>query len=393
MPQSAMPQSATPPQLRRRAAGRVIGGVAGGIADHLQVDVLRVRVAFVVLAALGGAGILAYGLLWVFTQPGDDAVAAPAGERRRAAGLALLGLAAAGVASILVDGRIGAVAAPVLVVALVWREADTSRVRRSRPGALTVARVLAGVTLVVLGLGVVVLAQVDLGAVRTGVLAVLATLLGVVLLSVPFWLRLGRELTAERRARIRTEERSEIASHLHDSVLQTLALIQKPAQQPQEVARLARAQERDLRAGLFDTQAPAGSSFAAELRRIAAEVEDDHGVAVRPVTVGDSAVSETSAAVLGATREAMVNAAKHSGADRVDVYAEVEEQGMSVFVRDRGQGFDPAKVAADRHGLQRSVRERMARHGGKAEVISSTGRGTEIQLSVPLERAPGRSGD
>ncbi len=393
-----MPQSATPPpQLRRRAAGRVIGGVAGGIADHLQVDVLRVRVAFVVLAALGGAGILAYGLLWVFTQPGDDAVAAPAGARRRAAGLALLGLAAAGVASMLVDGRIGAVAAPVLVVAagvaLVWREADTSRVRRSRPGALTVARVLAGVTLVVLGLGVVVLAQVDLGAVRTGVLAVLATLLGVVLLSVPFWLRLGRELTAERRARIRTEERSEIASHLHDSVLQTLALIQKQAQQPQEVARLARAQERDLRAWLFDTQAPAGSSFAAELRRTAAEVEDDHGVAVRLVIVGDSAVSETTAAVLGAAREAMVNAAKHSGADRVDVYAEVEEQGMSVFVRDRGQGFDPAKVAADRHGLQRSVRERMARHGGKAEVISSTGRGTEIRLSVPIERAPERFGD
>ncbi|WP_241248975.1 ATP-binding protein [Rhodococcus sp. X156] len=385
-----MPTATSTPALRRRTGARVIGGVAGGVAEHLGVDVFRVRVVFVLLAALGGAGVVGYGLLWIFTRPGDDVAPAPPGERRRALGLAVIGLALAGVMSMLLSGSAGALA-PLLVIsvgaALVWQEADAGRGLRTRPKMLTLARVVAGVTLVVVGFAVVVLGQLDLGALRAGVLAVLATLLGVALLSVPFWLRLARDLAEERRVRIRSEERADIASHLHDSVLQTLALIQKQAHSPTEVSRLARAQERDLRSWLFSEESsddPAAPTLAACLRAVAAEVEDDHGVTIRPVIVGDADLTAELRALCAAAREAMVNAAKHAGVQEVDVFAEVEEQRVSVFVRDRGKGFDPEAVAADRHGLQRSVHDRMVRHGGTAEVISAPGRGTEVRLGLPL---------
>lgn len=374
-----------PAPLQRRTGARVIGGVAGGVADHLQVDPLKVRIAFVVLAAFGGAGVLGYGALWVLAPPATDTGELSRGERRRAVGLAVLGVGFAVSITLAIDGQLAAALVPVGLVALgaalVWHEADGVV---SRPSSLTLARVLGGATLVVVGLSVVVLAQVDLGAVRTGVLAVLATLLGVVLLTVPFWLRLGRALTEERRARIRTEERAEITSHLHDSVLQTLALIQRQAEQPQEVARLARGQERELRAWLFDSPGASKATVGAALAAAAAQVEDDHGVAVRPVVVGDAPLDAATSALVAATREAMVNAAKHSGAAQVDVYAEVETHQVAVFVRDRGLGFDPAQVPPDRHGLAGSVHERMARHGGSATVASAPGAGTEVRLRVPL---------
>ncbi|WP_397517754.1 sensor histidine kinase [Rhodococcus oxybenzonivorans] len=390
------------PRLERRAAGRVVGGVAGGIADQLGVDVLKVRVVFAALAALAGAGIVAYGLLWIFTSAGADTEKPSASERRRAIGLIAIGLAGASALSWLFSGRAGSVIAPIIVVAvgaaLVWREFDSEGPRTviglpQRPTVLTWARVLGGVTLIVSGLGVVILAQVDLEALRSSLLAVVVTLVGAGLLTVPLWLRLWRALGAERAARIRNEEREEIASHLHDSVLQTLALIQKQADHPQEVARLARGQERELRKWLFGGGDADQSSLAEALRIIAGEVEDQHGVTVRPVTVGDVPLDvegtgeglskESFTALLGATREALVNAAKHSGETDINLFAEAEREQVSVFVRDRGVGFDIEEVPPDRQGLAKSIRGRIDRRGGHVDVRSAPGKGTEVRISMP----------
>ncbi|MBO0855699.1 MAG: PspC domain-containing protein, partial [Nocardia sp.] len=260
------------PRLRRRSGGRVIGGVAGGLADHLGVDVFKVRIAFVFLAALMGAGIAAYGLLWISTARGAEGPPPSASERRQAVGLVLLGLALSVAMAWLFDGTAARVVAPIIVVAvgaaLVWREFDSDGPRSvlglpAKPTVLTWTRVLAGATLIVVGLGVVVLARIDLGALGSALIAVAVTLVGVGLLTVPLWLRMMRALNAERAARIRNSEREEIASHLHDSVLQTLALIQRQADDPQEVVRLARGQERELRKWLFEDPMPVESSLAA----------------------------------------------------------------------------------------------------------------------------------
>ncbi|MDG3008921.1 PspC domain-containing protein [Rhodococcus sp. D2-41] len=388
----------SPRPLVRRSGGRVLGGVAGGLADHLGVDAFKVRVAFMLLSALAGAGICAYGLLWILTKPGGDTAPAPAAERRRALGLLALGIGFAIASSWLFSGTAASVIVPVIVVAagaaLVWREFDANGPRSligmpRNPTVLTWARVVGGVSLVVLGLGVVVLARVDLASLRSSLLAVVVTLIGVGLLTVPIWLRTMRVLGEERAARIRNEEREEIASHLHDSVLQTLALIQKQADRPQEVARLARSQERELRKWLFGGGETAHAGLAEALRMISGEVEDQYGVAIAPVTVGDLAFEPGRpqpevVAVVGAAREALVNAAKHSGVSKVDLYAEVESDRVSVFVRDRGRGFDPETVDEDRQGLARSIRGRVERRGGKVQVRSSPGKGTEVRIVMPL---------
>ncbi len=378
--------------------GRVVGGVAGGLADHLGIDVTKVRVAFTVLAALGGVGIVAYGMLWMFVPPGSDDVRPEPGERRRAVGLAVMGLALAIGLSWLFSGGAASVITPVLVVAvgaaLVWREFDAEGPRSvfglpAKPTVLAWARVLGGLTLVVTGLGVIVLAQVDVAALRSSLLAVVVTLIGATLLSVPLWIRMWRALESERAARVRNEEREEIASHLHDSVLQTLALIQKQAADQQEVLRLARSQERELRRWLFGGDESPRTSLAEALRTIAGEVEDQYGVSVVPVIVGDVAPEdddispEAVTAVLGATREALVNAAKHAQVENVDLFAEVEPDQVSVFVRDRGVGFDPDTVSADRQGLARSIRTRIERRGGRTVVKSNPGKGTEIRIHMP----------
>ncbi len=348
-----------PAPYQRRGGGRIVGGVAGGLADHLGVDVFKVRVAFALLAASAGAGIAAYGLIWMFTPAGEDTAHPSAAERQRVLGLAAIGLGLAVGLAWLLSGTAASVIVPVIVVvigaALVWREFDSEGPRTAlglpkHPSVLSWARVVGGATLIVLGLAVVVLARVDLAALRSSLLAVVVTLVGVGLLTVPIWLRTWRALGAERSARIRNDEREEIASHLHDSVLQTLALIQKQSDQPHEVMRLARGQERELRKWLFDGGDTDNSSLADALKTISGEVEDQHGVTVRPITVGDvhllpddieSGLSrESFTALLGATREALVNAAKHSGETNIDLFAETEPEQVSVFVRYRGTGFD-----------------------------------------------------
>jgi signal transduction histidine kinase len=198
-----------------------------------------------------------------------------------------------------------------------------------------------------------------------------------------------RGLAEERAERIRSQERAELAAHLHDSVLQTLTLVQKWAGDPTEVAALARRQERELRAWLAGNgSSPAGSSFAAALRAAAEEVEDGHRVKVEVVAVGDRPLDEGAEAVVAATREALTNAAKFApGAGAVTVYAEAEADRLQVFVHDRGPGFEPTSVPADRRGLRESIVGRMERHGGRAEIRSTPGQGTEVELV--LERAAG----
>ena len=217
-------------------------------------------------------------------------------------------------------------------------------------------------------------------------MAIIATVLG--LLVVPWFVRLGSSLSLERAARIREQERAEVAAHLHDSVLQTLALIQKRAGDPREVAGLARQQERELRSWLLERPDPGeGASVAAALERAAAEVEELHRVPIEVVTVGDAPLNGRLEAIVQAAREAMTNAAKFASSERVDLYAEVEPDRVEVFVRDRGVGFDPDGIPPDRRGVRDSIVGRMERHNGHAAVNSSLGEGTEVELV--MERGVG----
>jgi signal transduction histidine kinase len=203
----------------------------------------------------------------------------------------------------------------------------------------------------------------------------------------PWLLRLSSDLSEEREARVRSEERADVAAHLHDSVLQTLALIQKNASDAPTVARLARSQERDLRAWLFES-APAGDrTLAGALREVVREIEDTYGVDVELVTVGDVDLDEPLAPIVAATREAVTNAARHAGTPVVDIYCEVSPTALEVFVRDRGAGFDPQSVPADRQGVRSSILARMTRHGGSAEIRSTAQTGTEVRLTLPRQES------
>jgi signal transduction histidine kinase len=234
-----------------------------------------------------------------------------------------------------------------------------------------------------------------LAAARQVVIAGVLGVLGFAITLGPWLVRIASDLGAERTARIRSQERADVAAHLHDSVLQTLALIQSSAADPSQVARLARAQERDLREWMYgEAAAGASGTIARAVRAAAAEVEDHHGVPVEVVTVGDAPMTEPLGALVAAAREAMVNAARHSGAARVDVYAETVGNEVEVFVRDRGRGFEAAAVPADRLGVRRSIVDRMQRHGGEATVSSGVGGGTEVRLCMPTSVAvPGGAGE
>jgi signal transduction histidine kinase len=224
--------------------------------------------------------------------------------------------------------------------------------------------------------------------------ASLAVLVGVALIAGPYLVRMTQDLSAERLARIRAQERAEVAAHVHDSVLHTLTLIQRNAEDPREVARLARAQERELRAWLYRPEGNGKddepATLADAVRRAAAEVEDAHGVPVEVVCVGDCPLDERLVAQMQAAREAMVNAAKYGGNEPVQVYAEVEESRVFVSVRDRGPGFDLNDVPSDRMGVRESIIGRMRRNGGEARLRSAPGGGTEVELEMDRSQGPGR---
>ena len=243
-----------------------------------------------------------------------------------------------------------------------------------------VGRFFVGAALVVGG-GLVFLWLNDaLQPARDVLLAVVVVVVALTLILAPWWLRLVRGLTAERTERIRSQERAEVAAHLHDSVLQTLALMQKRVDDPREIAALARRQERELRAWLNGRRAAGEVTVALALEAVAAEVEEAHGVPIEVVAVGDAPLDERAQALVAAAREALVNAAKFAPGGPVALYAEVDPERIEVFVRDRGPGFDPAAVPADRRGVSESIVGRMERHGGRAVVHTAPGEGTEIEL-------------
>jgi signal transduction histidine kinase len=391
-----MSASAAAP-LRRDPARGVLAGVAAGLARRLGIDPLIVRVGFIAASAAGGFGLALYLLGWA-VMPGEEGEKAPV-ERiagRRETWLVVAGMMLLALAALLLLRKWGiwfsdAIVWPVILAAaggaLIWRQSTddepTGDRAAPRPPPISLpgdasGRVFVGAALVVGG-GLVFLWLNDaLQPARDVLLAVVVVLVAATLILAPWWLRLVRGLTAERTERIRSQERAEVAAHLHDSVLQTLALMQKRVDDPREVAALARRQERELRAWLNGRRAAGERTVALALESAAAEVEEAHGVPVEVVAVGDAPLDERAEALVAAAREAMVNAAKFAGP--VALYAEVEPERIEVFVRDRGPGFDPAAVPADRRGVSESIVGRMERHGGQAVVHTAPGEGTEIEL-------------
>jgi signal transduction histidine kinase len=291
----------------------------------------------------------------------------------------------------------------ILGISVLWLQADEAQRERWRHagdrvgigrillgsgGAAAWARLVAGAGLLVSALVLFAAQSGQVSVARDMVVAGVLGMAGRAIVLGPWLFSLASELTDERADRIRTQERADVAAHLHDSVLQTLAMIQRSSGDPATVARLARAQERDLRQWLYGDQAAPAGTLAGALRAIGAEAEDLHSVPVEVVTVGDLPTTAELLPLVGATRESVLNAVRHSGAARVDVYAEVAQDRVDVFVRDRGQGFDLAAVPQDRQGVRGSVIGRMERHGGSAEVRSSPGGGTEVRLSMPVRTQP-----
>ncbi len=402
--------------LRRPRSGRRVAGVCAGLAAHLDVPVGRVRLLFVVSSFAVGAGIALYLWLWATVPAGDPVRAAvesrPAGHGRlaprvrdRAVNVPVtniaLGVLLLLAAALLVAWRAGVDLAvawllPALVVlagaGLAWSQLDAveREAVTASPGRTPVAalRVGGGVLLGTLGVLLLVGQGQGAGELLRAALASLAVLFGIALVLAPLWLRLIRDLGSERAARAREAERADIAAHLHDSVLQTLSLIRARAGDPGAVARLARAQERELRDWLYADRPRAGTSLAAAVGDVAAEVEDRYGVAVDVVTAGDRAPSAGAEPLLAATREALTNAVTH-GRPPVSLYVEIAPDGVEVFVRDRGAGFVVDDVPADRHGVRESVLGRMRRHGGRASVRSGPERGTEVHLTAPAAMLDG----
>jgi signal transduction histidine kinase len=259
-------------------------------------------------------------------------------------------------------------------------------------GWASYARIVVGIVLLVVALMVFAAQNGRFAVARDVVVAGLLGVLGLALVIGPWLFRLVGDLSEERAARVRTEERADVAAHLHDSVLQTLALIQKSSGDATTVARLARAQERELRSWLYDGPRAASETVVGALRTAAAEVDDAHGVPVHVVAVGDTPLTDELSPLVLAAREAMVNAAKHSGADRVDVYAELTDGSAEVYVRDRGRGYDEAAVPADRLGVRNSIVDRMRRHGGTATIRTAPGRGTEVRLRLDAGVVVGAGG-
>ena len=392
-------------ELRRDPGRGVLAGVAAGLAGRFGIDPLIVRVGFIAASFAGGFGLALYLLGWAL-MPGADGGRAPveriAGKRETwlvVAGMTLLALAA-----LLLLREWGiwfsdAIVWPVILTAaggaLIWRQSTAGdEPVADRPPAApaeprtpllelprdALGRVLVGAALVVGGGLVFLWLNGALGAARDVLLAVVVVVVALTLILAPWWLRLVRGLTAERTERIRSQERAEVAAHLHDSVLQTLALMQKRVDDPREVAALARRQERELRAWLNGRRAGGEATVAIALEAAAAEVEEAHGVPVEVVAVGDAPLDERARALVAAAREAMVNAAKFAGDAPVALYAEVEPERIEVFVRDRGPGFDPGAVPDDRRGVRESIVGRMERHGGRAVVHTAPGAGTEVEL-------------
>jgi phage shock protein PspC (stress-responsive transcriptional regulator) len=414
-------------RLRRDSRRAVLGGVCAGFARWLGIDPIITRVGMVVVT-IGSSGAAAVGYLIAWALMPSDA-GEPVRRRDRrgrkgawriAGGVALLVISALLVFRQLniwwSDAVVWPVALAAFGVALLWTltrqqaeqeeesEAEAeARVRDGatqsmpadlRPGAPSepggwwrakrASAIGFGVALV-LGAALLFLWAVGaLNAVSDVALAALVVAIALGLISAPFWWGMAQRLGTERMARARSQERAEVAAHLHDSVLQTLALMQKRAGEPDEVAKLARRQERELRTWLAGGEPARPSERLADaLRAVAEDVEETHGAPVDAIVVGDAPLDERSTALVAASREALTNAAKFaSDAGPVHLYAEIENGSARVFIDDRGPGFDPEAVPDDRRGVRESIIGRMKRHGGRAEIRSAPGEGTEVELNL-----------
>jgi signal transduction histidine kinase/phage shock protein PspC (stress-responsive transcriptional regulator) len=395
--------------LRRDPSRAMLGGVAAGLARRLGVDPRLIRIGVAIATLAGGWGALLYLLLWATLPPSEDAQGvAPRFRTGRSAVEVGLGAALLLLSALLLAREVGLWSSDALVwplvliaggAALLWRQslAGTGHEgetplseappaeRRARRAAI-VSRTSLGVALVLAAGAAFLYFTGALSAARDVVLAALAVAVVLAVIFAPFIARLAGELSEERGRRVREQERAEMAAHLHDSVLQTLALMQQRAEDPREVATLARHQERELRAWLAG-RAPdvVTQTLAGALEAAAGEVEATHRVPVEVVAVGETGLDERGEALVAAAREAMVNAAKHGGPEPVRVFAEAEDGMLAVYVRDRGPGFDPAAVPADRRGVRDSIVGRMARHGGRATIHTTAGAGTEVELVLPRE--------
>ncbi|HET9202377.1 MAG TPA: PspC domain-containing protein [Acidimicrobiia bacterium] len=377
--------------LRRRGGDRVVAGVAGGVADALGVSDAFVRAAFVTLSTVWGLGILVYMAIWLVTVDRVEDTEPEMVELQQALGL---GIAFAGLMILL--GTMGLWPSNVLVIIVGALAFGTAALTdRNMPGPLAALidptvekpgrlRMLFGVALLIGGLAVFAANVGPLYEIGPVLLSVALTGVGIFIAFGPWVARLAIDLGTERRERIRQEERAEMAAHLHDSVLQTLALIQR-SDDPARMSILARHQETELRDWLYGNAPLEGADLiSTALKDAARKVEADHQVPVDVVVVGDHTLNESTRALLGAANEAMVNAAKHSGADRISLYFEAENGSLAVYVTDQGRGFEPAGIAMDRRGIAESIRARVERAGGEAHIDSEPGEGTEVILRMPV---------
>jgi signal transduction histidine kinase len=398
--------------LRRTEDNRVLGGVCGAVSRATGIDVTWVRIGFVLACIASGIMIFVYTVAWLMipmegqsTNIYSRAIKDKHGVRLVLAVEVPLLILMQVLASTLHVAYIGFISWPTLLAAglvvLIWRNANESEKDfidqevvpllgndfHGKRRHLLVLRVVVGVVFGGIGIALLVEGHTTMAALRPVGGAALVVAAAIIVFG-PWWLTLVRDLIAERQARVRAEERAQMAAHVHDSVLQTLALIQRSSDDPQNVVRLARAQERELRAWLFEGRSPGVISEDATMlgegiALLQRQVEADHGIAVQVVVVGDCELDEPLRALLDAAREATVNAAKWSGADQVSIFAEVESETVELYVRDRGQGFDRASVPEDRRGIAQSIESRVARFGGEAVIRSAPGEGAEVQLFMP----------
>ncbi len=375
--------------IPRSTDNRVLAGVAGGLGSRTGIEPDLIRAAFVVLTFAGGIGAVLYAIGWVLARDGTAEEAEPLEPRQQAA----VGIMFAG--SLLLLRSIGlwfgdTIVFPVAlfafgVAAIIARRFGEDRDWLARitsdSGADSKVRVVIGAVLVVGG-ATILLGSID-AIEQAGIvaLAVAVTAAGLFLVLGPWVLRLVNDLSAERRERIRSDERAEVAAHLHDSVLQTLSLIQR-TEDPRRMSTLARAQERELRSWLYDTGGTPGK-LRATIRQHASRVEHEYNVPIEVVAVGaDAAMTDRIQALAQAVGEAITNAAKHSGSEKVSVFLEGDGDQIEVFVADQGVGFDPERVPEDRQGITSSIIGRMKRSGGGAEIVSTEGEGTEVRIWV-----------
>ncbi len=377
----------------RSGDDRMIAGVCAGLADAAGIDPALVRVATIVLAVTG-SGVPLYLIAWLVMpaagadgadgQHGEDAAAAdsPVGVRR-AVGLGLVVLGA-----ILTFRALGlappdAIVWPVLAVGIGVGVVAWQLEPRLETDRWDAVRIAAGIVVVGVGIAALIAGNVSWGVVRDSLLATALVVGGLALIIGPWIAVLLRDRAEERRRRLRADARADMAAHLHDSVLQTFALMQR-TDDPRAMATLARRQERELRRWLYaDSDDPSVATLRSSVEAMAATVEDRHDVSVPVVVVGDLALDTSIEALIAAVGEAATNAAKWSGRDRVSVFVEVEDDGVRAFVRDTGAGFDPDGVAPDRLGVRESIVGRMERVGGTARIISAPDEGTEVELFVP----------